>query len=76
MDSGVLAPVGNVQNRGVRLPLVESADPASRAMQRTVDFLLSYVGIIAVCNAQKVIHFNGEKVIHLRLVLTIRSGPL
>ena len=29
-----------------------------------------------VCNAEKVIHSNGEKVIHLRLFLTIRSGPL
>jgi predicted ATPase len=29
-----------------------------------------------VCNALKVIHSNAEKVIHLRLLLTIRSGPL
>ena len=28
----------------------------------------------AVCNALKMIHSNAEKVIHLRLPLTIRSG--
>ena len=31
----------------LRLPLVESAAPASRAILRTVDFFLSCVGIIA-----------------------------
>ena len=31
----------------LQLPLVEIVAPASRAIQRTVDFFLSYVGIIA-----------------------------
>ena len=68
MRNSVMFIVATVLAFGVETP--------ATTVGKHADFLIQLGAIPFVCNALKVIHSNAEKVIHLRLLLTIQSGPL